>query len=183
LGDLADRPLSELLDALSERTPAPGGGCASAWTGAMSAALLEMAAAFADDVEAGDRASVLRGALLQEGGRERHSYGPVLEAVRLPPEDAARPQRLAAALADASDAPLAIARACVEVAELGAAVVARSKPALAGDAIAAVVLAEGACRAAARLVEINLRESGDARLSDVAKLAARAADARARALA
>jgi formiminotetrahydrofolate cyclodeaminase len=58
----------------------------------------------------------------------------------------------------------------------------RSKRSLAGDAIAAAVLAEAACRAAVRLVEINLRESADARLEEAVRLAGDAAAARERAL-
>ncbi|MBA2636837.1 MAG: cyclodeaminase/cyclohydrolase family protein, partial [Solirubrobacterales bacterium] len=37
---LVDRPLSELLDALAARTPAPGGGCAAAWGCAIAAGLV-----------------------------------------------------------------------------------------------------------------------------------------------
>jgi formiminotetrahydrofolate cyclodeaminase len=183
LGDLADRPLRELLAAVAERTPAPGGGYASAWAGAMAAALLEMAAAFADDSQAVERAAALRGQLLHEGGRELRSYQPVLEAMQLPLDDPARGEHLETALSGASEAPLQIARASAEVAELAAAVAARSKPTLAGDAIAAVVLAEASSRAAARLVEINLAGTDDARLPEVAELAERAGQARQRALA
>jgi methenyltetrahydrofolate cyclohydrolase len=182
LGDLAERPLRELLAAVAERTPAPGGGYASALTGAMAAALLEMAAAFAGDSESVERATALRGQLLHDGERELGSYQPVLDAMRLPLDDPARGEHMETALSEASEAPLEIARASAEVAELAAAVAARSTPTLAGDAIAAVVLAEASSRAAARLVEINLRDSGDPRLEEVAELAKRAATARSRAL-
>jgi formiminotetrahydrofolate cyclodeaminase len=183
LGEFAERSLRELLAALSEQTPAPGGGCASAWTAAIAAAVVEMAAAFAGADEVGARAAVLRGRLLQDGERELRSYRPVLEALRLPSDDPVRNERVAAALSDASEAPLSIARGAAEVAELAAAVAAQSTASLAGDAIAAVVLAEGACCAAARLVEINLSDSGDARVGEVVELAGRAATTRAGALA
>jgi formiminotetrahydrofolate cyclodeaminase len=148
----------------------------------MAAALLEMAAAFAGDGEVAERAAALRAELIAAGERELGSYEPVLEAVRLPADDPGRGERVRAALSGASKAPLSIARVSAETSELAAAVAARSTPALAGDAIAAVVLAEAATRAAARLAEINLGDSGDPRLQQVAELAERAADARGRAL-
>jgi formiminotetrahydrofolate cyclodeaminase len=181
-GELADLSLRELLEALSQRTPAPGGGAASAWTGAVAAALVEMAAAYAELPDVGQRAAALRAELLRDGERELRSYEPVLEAQRLPEDDPGRAERLAAALSAASEAPLSIARACAAVAGLAADVAGRSKRSLAGDAIAAAVLAEAACRAAVRLVEINLRESADARLEEAVRLAGDAAAARERAL-
>lgn len=180
----AERPLVELLSALAERSPAPGAGCADAWAGALAAALLEMAAAFAGAEDAAARASVLRGQLLEAGEAELSSYEPVLAALRLPADDPARAQQLREALSAASEAPLAIARAAAEVAELAADAVKQSKPALRGDATAGVLLAEATARSAARLVEINLAElSGDSRRDEVARLSERAAAARESALA
>jgi len=178
-----DGPLDELLAALSEHTPAPGGGSAAAWTGAMAAALLQMAAAYADADETAERAAALRAELVELGERELHSYEPVLAAQRMPAADPSRAERIASALSEASQSPLAIARAGAEVADLAAGVAEQSKPALAGDAVVAVLLAEAATRAAGRLVEINLRgRSGDPRLAEVGELADRAARARERAL-
>jgi len=65
----------ELLDALAERTPAPGGGAAAACAGAFGAALIEMAARFSlaqGDVGAPmadvlERAGELRARLLELG--------------------------------------------------------------------------------------------------------------------
>ncbi|MGN6166921.1 MAG: cyclodeaminase/cyclohydrolase family protein [Solirubrobacteraceae bacterium] len=180
----ARRTLEELLADLAARTPAPGGGCASAWAGAVAAALGEMVAAFAEDAQAAERASALRGQLLAAGERELTSYEPVLKAWRLPKTDPARERRLEAALSEASEAPLLIARACAEVAELAAAIAVRSKPDVVGDATAAVLLAEASSRAAARLVEINLGEHAeDPRLAVVRDLAGRAGAAREAALA
>jgi formiminotetrahydrofolate cyclodeaminase len=138
-----------------------------------------MVAAFADDGEAAARAARLRVELLGAGEREISSYQPVLEASGLPAGDPSRKQRLDAALSQASEAPLAIARAGVEVAELAAAIARKSKPTLAGDAITAVLLAEASSRAAARLVQINLAgRDDDPRLAEVAQLLERAGAAR-----
>jgi formiminotetrahydrofolate cyclodeaminase len=179
----ADRPFADLLAALAHRTPAPGGGSAAAWGGALAAALLEMAALYADQTEVAARAASLRAELLALGERELESYAPVLAALRLGTEDSERPTALAAALSEACEAPLAIARAAAEVAELASVVAGEGPPALNGDAIAGVVLAEAACQAAARLVDINLAgDRDDPRLAEVATLRLRAAGVRDRAL-
>jgi formiminotetrahydrofolate cyclodeaminase len=180
----AQQTFESLLVDLAAQTPAPGGGSASAWAGALAAALAEMVAGFASDPEAAARARALRAELVTAGERELCSYAPVLGAARLPKSEPSRKQRLDAALSEASEAPLAIVRASTQVAELAQAIVARSKPTLAGDAVTAVLLAEASSRAAARLVQINLAEHAkDPRLSAVRELAARAGAAREAALA
>jgi methenyltetrahydrofolate cyclohydrolase len=142
-----------------------------------------MVAAFAADDQAAARAPLLRQELLDAGEGELRSYAPVLEALRLPKEAPERERALSRALSAASETPAAIARAGAEVAELAARVTHESTPALRGDATAGVLLAEAATRAAARLVEINLRGlPADPRLGEVAGLSRRAAAARERAL-
>ncbi len=164
---------------MSARSPAPGGGSASAWAGALSAALLEMAASFADDPEVVRRAETLQERLLACGERELRSYAPVLDAMRLSAGDPAREERVRSALSDASETPFEIAEVATEVAELAASVASRSKPSLAGDAIAGALLAEAVAQAASRLVEINLDGSpGDPRLKRVDELARQALAAR-----
>jgi formiminotetrahydrofolate cyclodeaminase len=134
-----------------------------------------MVAAFAGAHEAAARAPMLRAQLLEAGERELHAYEPVLAA--------ATPEARREALSVASETPVAIARTAAEVAELAARVASESKPALRGDAVAAVLLAEAVTRAAARLVEINLSgAAGDPRLGEVASLSERAAGAREQAL-
>jgi formiminotetrahydrofolate cyclodeaminase len=185
MGPSAERTeLRELLVDLAARTPAPAGGCATAWAGALAAALAEMVARFAEDSGALARATAYRGELLAAGEEELSSYEPVLQAWRLPAGDPSRQQRLSAALSDASEAPLSIARASAGVAELASEMAARSKPAVASDAITAVLLAEGSSRAAARIVEMNLSDQeGDPRLAAVKELLERAGAARAGVLA
>ena len=179
----AERPVAELLAAIAESTAAPGGGSAAAWAGALAAALVEMTAGFAHSQAASERARELRGELLAAGERELTAYEPVLEAARLPADDPLRAERLRSALATASESALAIARAAAELAELGAAVGAQSKPALAGDALAGVLLAEATCAAAARMVEINLQGlERDSQIPAARALAERAAAARERAI-
>jgi methenyltetrahydrofolate cyclohydrolase len=135
----------------------------------MAAALVEMAGRFGDLPI--DEAAGLRARAVELAEAELHAYEPVLDAQR-----AGDPERVAEALSRAADSPLAIARAAAEVAELGASVAAGGKQALKGDALVGVVLAEAACRAAGRLVRINLaRTPDDPRLAELSELERRAA--------
>jgi formiminotetrahydrofolate cyclodeaminase len=189
----ATRPFCELLDAVAARTPAPGGGSSAAWTAALAAALVEMAAGFtlARDEYVGvhermgaiaARAGELRGSALELAEQELRAYGPVLEAQQLPREDPSRGDRIANALSLAADSPLAIARNAAELAGLAAEVATEGSRWLEGDAVVGTFLADAACRAAARLVEINRRSApGDPRLAEAEQLSAEAVAARERA--
>lgn len=154
---LADYSLHDLLEQVAAERPAPGGGSSAAWACALGAGLVEMAAGFADLGEMRARAGELRARALELAERELQSYEPVLEALRQP-DDAAG---LDAALSQAAEAPLAIARAAAEVAELAAQAARDGNERLEGDAITGALLAEAAARAAAELVEINLAERPD----------------------
>jgi len=190
---LAHRTVSQLLEDVAAPRPAPGGGSSAALTCALAAALVEMAAQLAlgrptaparppDDVP--DRARALRLRALGLADQELSSYGPVLEAMRLPADDPARPARLEAALTEASRAPLAIAEAAAETAVLAARTASASGQAVYGDGLTAVMLAEAATAAAAALVEINLEAIGGEVVLDRAREARRRArEARERALA
>ena len=142
-----------------------------------------MAAAFAGVGDAEGRAQVLRTELLARGDEDVRSYEPVLAAMRLGAQDPARQGRLDEALSGACEAPVAVARAAAEIAELAAAVAARSTHALEGEAVAAVLLADAASGTAIRLVEINLYgRASDPRLAEAAQLRDRVVAARERAL-
>src|SRR5687768_15571528 len=162
---LADQPLARLLDVVAAADPAPGAGSSAAVASALAAALLEMTATLALGREDGAqalpedapaRAQALRRRALELADRDMSSYAPVLEVLRLPADSPDRADRLAIALADASRTPLAIAEAAAETAALAARVTAASKPAVRGDALAGVLIAEAAAVAATSLVEINL---------------------------
>lgn len=179
---LQDLPIAELLDRIAARQPAPGGGTAAALTAATAAALVEMAIVFAPEAGPDDcsRAAALRSRLLELAEADTRSYGPVLAAMRLEHRSPERSAALAAALSAAAEVPLAIATAAAEVAELGARAAASGSRHLLGDATAAILLADGACDAAARLVELNLAaKPDDPRLAEAAAAAGRARAARA----
>jgi methenyltetrahydrofolate cyclohydrolase len=175
----AEESLASFLDAVADPTPAPGGGTSTAVVAALGTALVEMAARLAGDVDAGARCDALRAQALELAEAELTSYAPVLEAMRLPGEDPARPARIAAALLEASATPLAIARAAAEAAELGVSVARNSSDEVRGDATAGVLLLESASAAAAGLVEINLAAQPSAgALAEARAARARAAAAR-----
>jgi methenyltetrahydrofolate cyclohydrolase len=148
---------------------------------ALAAALVEMAANFADGRDdAFARAGELRTRALELAEIELHAYEPVLEALRLPRGDPERADRVSAAQTEASKSPLEIARIAADLAELAADLAQGGNPNLSGDAIAGALLAEAAAQAAARLVAINLSEGPV--VEEAAEHAARAGAARDRAL-
>ncbi len=126
------------------------------------------------------RALELRVVALELGERELRSYEPVLAALRLREDDPERADRLNAALSDAANAPLAVARAAAEVAALAQEAASLGSSHLVGDAHAGLLFAEAACQAAAGLVVINLQpRPDDERRAEALDLARRAAGIRA----
>jgi formiminotetrahydrofolate cyclodeaminase len=187
---LADRSLGQLLEQVASESPSPGGGSSCALACALAAGLAEMAAAFtlsrAEYAERHKRMAVLRaraGELraeaLELAESELTVYGAVLDALREPEDAPGRAERLDAALSDAADSPLAVARAAAEVAGIASEVACTGNRHLRGDAISGAVLAEAACTAAARLAEINLTgRPGDPRREEASELPQRALQAR-----
>ncbi len=183
-----------LLADVAAATPAPGGGSAAGWACALGAGLVEMTARFTlarDDhanrhermAQIAKQAAELRIRAGELAERELHTYEPVLEALRLPASDPERPARLDAALSDAAQAPLEIARVAAEVATLAFEASREGTRHLRGDALTGLLLAEGACQAAAQLVRINLAGlPRDPRLVEIRELTEAAAAARAEAL-
>jgi formiminotetrahydrofolate cyclodeaminase len=153
-----DLPLTEFLDAVAREEPAPGGGSAAAVTAALGAALVEMSARFSHDWADGPasaaRAKELRERLAALAPRDAEAYEALLAARR---KGAGERD----ALSEASEVPLQIAEAAVEVAELALRVAADGNPNLRSDATTGALIAEAAARAAASLVEVNLEGSPD----------------------
>jgi formiminotetrahydrofolate cyclodeaminase len=194
MGALADRSLGQFLEQVAAESPSPGGGSSCALACALAAGLVEMAAGFtlARDEYAErhermawvrGRAGELRARTLELAEEELHVYAAVLEVLREPAETPGRSERLDAALSDATDSPLAIARAAAEVAELAAEAARTGNRHLRGDAVAGALLAEAACAAAARLADLNLADRPqDPRRDEASELPNRALQARLAAL-
>jgi formiminotetrahydrofolate cyclodeaminase len=160
-----DEPVRGFLDQLAARTPAPGGGGAAAVTGAMAAGLVAMAARFSATRlpgagELADEADGLRRRLAQLADMDARAYTAVLEAFRLPAEDAQREARRREALRGAALVPLEIAGIGARVAAMAAQVAEAGNPNLRGDAVTGAVLAAASARSAACLVDINVGLGG-----------------------
>lgn len=164
---LAQQSLRELLDRVASPTPGPSAGACAAWSCALGAALVELAAevtlsheelgsAHARMRGVSDLSRGLRERLVELGERDVAAYAAVLEARRAGDE-----QRVAAALSDAADPPLAIAEMAAEVAALATEAARDGAPALRGDALAGARLAAAAAEATAELVAIDLAASPD----------------------
>ena len=146
------------LDQLAERTPAPGGGAASAVTCAMAAGLVQMAAAFAPGTgpeHVVGRAARLRAEAAGLAHADGAAYGRVLEALRMPQGDE-RHRALDAALAEAIAVPVRVADIAAEVATLAADLAESGNRNLEGDALTGALLAEAAARSAGTLARLNL---------------------------
>lgn len=135
--------VAELLAALGERTPTPASGAATALTGALAAALAELAARFAGDEDAVVRAKAAVTRLVELADEDAEAY----TAFMAERSDAARARIIAV--------PEEIAARADEVAALADAVRAQLRSSVAADAEAAGELARAAARVARRLAEVN----------------------------
>jgi formiminotetrahydrofolate cyclodeaminase len=140
---LSEQQVGEFLAALGERTPAPASGAATALTGALAAALTELAARFAGDDEAVSRAKTLTMRLVELADEDGAAYS----AFMADRNDETRARIV--------EVPTEIAASAEEVATLAEAVRSQLRSSVAGDAEAAVELARAAARVGRRLAELN----------------------------
>lgn len=187
---LHDLSVRSLLGEAASESPTPGGGALAALTGALAAGLVEMAARNSPEWElrgaAIAQAKVLRERLAELAPLNDEVYEHALAALRLPDavDSGSKNELIGSSLERAAAFPLAIAEAASNVAELAAVVAEDGSSSARGDATAAAMLALGATRAAAHLVEINLGVlENDERLHRATRLAADAVAASARTLA
>jgi formiminotetrahydrofolate cyclodeaminase len=129
-----------------------------------------------------ERAQALRVTALSLADRDAAAYGEVL-AVQRRRGEPGHAQNLRRALTDAADPLVRIIEAAREVAELAAAAVADARGGVRGEAVTALVLAEGVARGGVPLVELNLAgDVQDPRRGLVREAAAAAGDVLARTL-
>lgn len=163
-----------LLDALAAQDPAPGGGSATAFVGAIAAAVCAKVAGLADDGGSVAQAAALCRRLTQLAEEDARVFANALGELDRRDDDF----KLGRALDAAADAPLRIAEACLDVAVLASSLAETGMPELQPDARAAAALAAGAARASAVLVEANLAVADDDdRVRRVRKLVQEAASA------
>jgi methenyltetrahydrofolate cyclohydrolase len=140
---IGELQVSQFLDALGARTPAPASGAAAALTGAFAASLVELAARFAEDDAAITRAKALSRRLTRLADEDAAAY----EAFLATGSEEARRRTI--------DVPEEIAANADEVERLAVRVGDRLTSSVAGDAEAARELARVAARVARRLAELN----------------------------
>ncbi len=168
---LTERTVADLLSAFRSSDPTPGGGSASALSGAVGASLLAMVAglpkplaATAEDVErlrtAGARCAAHAQTLEALIDRDSDAYELVMGAYRLPKstdaEKAARSSRIQEALRAATEAPLDVMRSCSAALEQAAVVARFGNRNASSDVGVAQELLKAGLRGAGMNVEINL---------------------------
>jgi formiminotetrahydrofolate cyclodeaminase len=168
---LTDKPVTNFLDELASSAPAPGGGSVAALSGALGAALVSMVCnltlgkkAYADvqdditDLLA--QSEALRDKLTGLLEEDVKAYTGYSTAAKMPrgtdDEKAERAVAMQAALKVATDVPLSIAEAAVEVMDVCQPAADKGNKWAVSDAGVAVLMAEAALRSAALNVLINL---------------------------
>ncbi|GJD53277.1 Methenyltetrahydrofolate cyclohydrolase [Methylobacterium crusticola] len=172
----ADETVAGFLDGLASEQPTPGGGGAAAISGAMGAALVSMvcnltigkkkyAEVEAEMTEARARSEALRRQLTGMIAEDVAAFTAVMAAYGLPKgSDAEKEARRAAiqgALREATDVPLACARACRAVIDLCEGVARQGNLNVISDAGVAVLSAQAGLRSAALNVLVNARAMED----------------------
>lgn len=167
----------QFTDELASSAPAPGGGGASAYCGALAAALASMVgnltvgkktyAAVEEEMHA--RLEVLEGLrsrLLELVDEDARAFLPLAAVYRMPKatpqEKAARDEAMQGALAGACDVPLQIMETCLSVLEQSSFMADKGSAMARSDAGAAAVLAKAAVQAASLNVYANIAGMADA---------------------
>jgi methenyltetrahydrofolate cyclohydrolase len=181
---LTDRSVADLLSAFRSPEPTPGGGSASALSGAVGASLLAMvaglpkpAAPSGEDAArlaaAGARSTELALHLTALVDRDAEAYALVVHAFRLPKgtddEKASRSARIQEAMQEATDTPLEVMRACRAAIEQGTVVAAFGNRNASSDVLVGLELLGAGVRGAKLNVEINLGSLKDPAVVDRAR--------------
>lgn len=188
--------ISDFLDALAAKIPAPGGGAVAGLHLAQGAALVSMVARYSTGpryaeheplvTETSEAADRLRTQALQLIDDDMVAFRGVIASYQLPkstaPEKESRSAAIALAATRAASVPADVARAAAEVISLAERLLPIANRNVISDVAAAADAARAAATTARVIVEINLssitdattRESLILRISGVDELAARA---------
>lgn len=169
--DLRGLTVTRFTEALASGAATPGGGSASALSGALAAGLVAMVARnTAANPDYADRAAELdqiaadaerlREELVGLVDEDAAAFDRVMAAFRLPKDTdelkAARSEQIQAAYKAAVEPPLRVCRDALAVLELAEQIVEQGNPNAVSDAGVAALLAASALEGAALNVEINL---------------------------
>jgi len=163
--------LTKFSEVLASGAPTPGGGCASALSGALAAGLAAMVARttaaskkFADRADqmnqVATEADRLRGEFLALVDEDARAFDQVMAAFRMPkdtPEQqAGRSEAIQQAYRAAVEPPMRVCARSLRVLELALQVAEQGNPSAASDAGVAALLAATALEGGALNVQINL---------------------------
>jgi formiminotetrahydrofolate cyclodeaminase len=175
---------TEFLDTLASKAPVPGGGGASAYCGALAAALASMvgeltvgkkkfAAVEPQVKEALSRLEVLRSRLVGAIAADAEAFIPLSAAYGMPKDTpelaAAKNDALQAALVGACEIPLSIMRLCVDVLQECDFLAREGSRLAVSDAGVCAVFARAAVIGASLNVYINVSSIDDAARADAYK--------------
>lgn len=187
---IKDQPVQVFLDELASKQATPGGGSAAALMGAQAAALISMVcnltigkpkyAAVAAEMQNLLLASEhLRSVLTGMIKADIDVFNQLMACYSLPKQSEAeleyRNLRIQTVLKDATEVPLACAKACAEVLKLSQSAAEQGNLAAVSDAGVAAMAAYGGLKSAALNVYINAkslkdREFAEAKLAEIAGL-------------
>lgn len=189
--------LTNFSEVLASGAPTPGGGSASALSGALAAGLAAMVARttaaskkFADRAEqmnqVATEADQLRGEFLALVDEDARAFDQVMAAFRMPKEtpeqQAARSQAIQQAYRAAVEPPMRVCTRSLRVLELAAQVAEQGNPSAASDAGVGALLAATALEGGALNVQINLGSIKDDGFRNAQAERIRAAQAQGQAL-
>lgn len=173
---MCDKSCIDFSEALASAAPVPGGGGASAYVGALAAALGQMVGALTVgkkkyvevEAEVSDislRLDALRLELISLVDGDAEGFLPLSKAYSLPkdtPEQLAERERIMeSALRTACEAPLSMMRLCAEVIELHAALCEKGSALAKSDVGVGVCCASAALRGASLNIYINAKSMKD----------------------
>ena len=167
------RSCREFTEVLASDAPAPGGGGAAALTAAIGTALGGMVAALTVGkpryaaVETELRSvmadcGALRQQLLAQVQADAEGFLPLAAVYALPKNDPTRPEKLAAASADACKTPLHIMELCCRALDAMAVLAEKGSRLAVSDAGCGAAILGGALRAASLNVLVNTKAMGAA---------------------
>jgi methenyltetrahydrofolate cyclohydrolase len=139
---LQELTIEDFLEELAARKPTPGGGSAAALSGALSAALVSMAAEFSGNKAVSEKAHTLMSTLTQLVDRDAQAFA-------------------SRNLKEATRVPLETARHSYAILKLAEALLETSNPKVITDIGVAAKMAAAAVKGALLNVEVNLASIGD----------------------
>jgi len=165
--ELAGSTLSEILEGIAAKKPAPGGGAAAAAVGALAAALGRMVIAFTEGKEeyAESLDSLRKSARAFDEHRracvdlcedDAEAFSELSRLVKRRPDDPERMQKEGDAVRAVINVPLEGMRQCLEIAKRLEALAGKSNHHLRSDLAIAAIFARSAAEASLWNVRINL---------------------------